>query len=202
MDVEELELIQKAGRGDEDAFSQLVLRHQSMVYHLCLRMTGDREEAFDLSQETFLKAWRAIALFQGNSKFSTWLSRIAANVCLDFLRKKRKNTVSLTQLDRDDMTVERQIADCSQDPALLLECSEHHETVQRAFGELPPQDKLILSMRAMEDMSYSEIASALDLNEGTVKSRISRAREKLRQNLNGNLFEKPASKKGKGGGKK
>lgn len=201
--MDEQDLIQRAGRGEEEAFEQLVLAHEKMVYNLCLRMTGDREEAFDLSQETFLKAWHAISLFQGDSKFTTWLSRIASNTCIDHLRKqKRKNTVSLTLQGEEDASIEAQIADCSQDPARLLELAEDRETVRQAFSSLPGEDRLILSLRAIEDMSYQDIGQALSLKPGTVKSRIFRARERLRQNLAGNLSEKAASKKGKGGGKK
>jgi RNA polymerase sigma-70 factor (ECF subfamily) len=198
--VDEKQLIQQAGQGDEAAFEQLVRQHQKTVYNLCLRMTGDREESFDLAQETFLKAWHAISLFQFDCKFTTWLCRIASNTCIDHLRKqRRKKQISLTQLDDEDTPYERLIADDSQDPALLAERAEDHRQVQAVFARLPEQDRLILSLRAVEDMSYQEIGEALDLKPGTVKSRIARAREKVRRSLGGNFLSEFSSDKGKGG---
>ena len=198
--MDELELIRQAGQGDESAFEQLVIAYEKPVYNLCLRMCGDRDEAFDLSQDTFIKAWHAISLFHGDSKFQTWLMRIASNTCIDHLRKKkRKNVIPMTDLDREDEPLERQIADYETDPAVLAEKAQDHEAVREAMSQLPDQDRLILSMRAIEDMSYREIGEALELQPGTVKSRISRAREKIRRSLDGNLFEFSSSKKGKGG---
>ncbi len=197
--MDELELIRQAGQGDESAFEQLVIAYEKPVYNLCLRMCGDRDEAFDLSQDTFIKAWHAISMFQGDSKFQTWLMRIASNTCIDHLRKKkRKNVIPMTDLDREDEPLERQIADYETDPAVLAEKAQDHEAVREAMSRLPDQDRLILSMRAIEDMSYREIGEALELQPGTVKSRISRAREKIRRSLDGNLFEFSSSKKGKG----
>ncbi len=198
--MDELELIRQAGQGDESAFEQLVIAYEKPVYNLCLRMCGDRDEAFDLSQDTFIKAWHAISMFQGDSKFQTWLMRIASNTCIDHLRKKkRKNVIPMTDLDREDEPLERQIADYETDPAVLAEKAQDHEAVREAMSQLPDQDRLILSMRAIEDMSYREIGEALELQPGTVKSRISRAREKIRRSLDGNLFDFSSSKKGKGG---
>lgn len=198
--MEEQELIRQAGQGDESAFEALVKAYEKPVYNLCLRMCGDRDEALDLSQDTFIKAWHAIALFQGDSKFQTWLLRIASNTCIDHLRrKKRRKTVSLTELDDENQPLERQIADYSTDPALLAEKAQDHEAVRAAMDRLPEQDRLILSLRAVEDMSYQEIGTALELPAGTVKSRISRAREKIRRQLDGNLFSFSASDQKKGG---
>ena len=198
--MDELELIRQAGQGDESAFEQLVIAYEKPVYNLCLRICGDRDEAFDLSQDTFIKAWHAISMFQGDSKFQTWLMRIASNTCIDHLRKKkRKNVIPMTDLDREDEPLERQIADYETDPAVLVEKAQDHEAVREAMSRLPDQDRLILSMRAIEDMSYREIGEALELQPGTVKSRISRAREKIRRSLDGNLFDFSSSKKGKGG---
>ena len=132
--MEEQELIRQAGQGDESAFEALVKAYEKPVYNLCLRMCGDRDEAFDLSQDTFIKAWHAIALFQGDSKFQTWLLRIASNTCIDHLRrKKRRKTVSLTELDDENQPLERQIADYSTDPALLAEKAQDHEAVRAAM---------------------------------------------------------------------
>ena len=197
--MNEQELIARAAEGDETAFEALVEQTQRMVYHICLRMTADADDALDLSQETYLKAWHAIALFHGEAKFSTWLCRIAANTCLDHLRKqKRKRAVSTVSLD-EELPLARQIADYSQDPAVLAEKAADRAAVMEAFSLLPDEDRLLLSLRAMEDMSYEEIAEATDLKTGTVKSRIFRAREKIRRSLGGNFSEKDTSDKVKGG---
>lgn len=198
--MDERTLIEQAGKGDERAFEQLVISYEKMVYNLCLKMTGDREEAFDLSQETFLKAWHAIGLFQFDSKFTTWLCRIASNTCIDYLRKQKKHkNISLTSLDDEDIPYEREIADSEFDPAVMAEKAADKEAVQAAFRSLPDRDRLILSLRTVEDMSYQEIGEALDLKPGTVKSRIARAREKIRRSFDGNFLSEIASDKGKGG---
>ena len=192
--------IEQAGKGDEQAFEQLVIAYEKTVYNLMFRMTGNRDDAFDLTQETFLKAWHAISLFQFDSKFSTWLCRIASNTCIDFLRKeKRRKTVSLTAVDDADETYEISIADGSLDPAAMLEAGCDRQKVYDALQSLPPEYRAVLSLRAIEDMSYEEIGQALDLKVGTVKSRIARAREKMRRRLDGNFSMKHSSDKEKGG---
>lgn len=198
--MDEKERIRLAGQGDEQVFEGLVKQYEKTVYNLCWRITGDQEEAFDLSQETFIKAWHAISLFQYESKFVTWLCRIASNTCLDYLRKrKKKRQLSLTSLDDEDLTYEREIADSQFDPAVMLEKSLDRAQVQQAFSMLPEQDRLILSLRAVEDLSYQEIGEALDLKPGTVKSRIARAREKIRRHFDGNFLSENASKRQKEG---
>lgn len=198
--MDERTLIQRAGDGDEQAFEQLVVAYQKPIYNLTLRMTGNRDDAFDLSQETFLKAWHAISLFQYDCKFLTWLCRIASNTCIDFLRKeRRRQIVSLTAMDDLDETYEIDVADPSQDPAQIVEKTLDRETVYQALQQLPAEYRLALSMRVMEDMRYEEIAEALDVKPGTVKSRISRAREKLRQQFIGNFSDPASSESSKGG---
>lgn len=195
--MDERQLVELAGAGNEDAFEQLVKAHEARVYHLALRMTGDRETAFDLTQETFLKAWHAIGMFQFDSKFSTWLCRIASNTCIDHLRRKRRyQTVSLTDPEESRAL---DLPDSSFDPAVLTERAQDREAVLQALEQLPVEYRTVLSLRALEDMSYEEIGQVLDMNPGTVKSRIFRAREKMRQLLLGNFFEIGSSKKKRGG---
>lgn len=189
------DMIARATRGDEKAFEILVNDTQKMVYNICLKMAENPEDALDLSQETYLKAWRALPQYKGESKFSTWLCRIASNTCLDFIRrqnrKKEPDTVSL----EEELSLSRQIADYSRDPGRLLEASAEKEMVREAFSRLPEEERLLLSLRAFEEMSYEEIGNALDLKPGTVKSKIFRAREKIRRNLS----EKSSSNYLKGG---
>lgn len=197
--MDEKDLIEAAGKGDEGAFEHLVRTYEKTVYNLCLRMIGDRDEAFDLSQETFIKAWHGIGLFQFDSKFSTWLCRIATNTCIDHLRKEKKKRVVSLNLMQEESPSELEIRDDSMDPALLAERAADHAMVQQAFRLLPKDDRVILSLRAIEDMSYQEIGDVLDLKPGTVKSRIARARGKIRHSLGGNFFGEITSEKGKGG---
>ena len=198
--MDERTLIQQAGAGDERAFEQLVIAYQKPIYNLALRMTGNRDDAFDLTQETFLKAWHAISLFQFDSKFLTWLCRIASNTCIDFLRKeRRRQTVSLTAMDDLDETYEIDVADPDQDPAKIIETAMDRDAVYQALQMLPAEYREALSMRVMEDMRYEDIAEALNVKPGTVKSRISRAREKLRQHFSGNFSASASSESMKGG---
>ena len=198
--MDEKQCIEQAGKGNEEAFSQLVLQYEKQIYNLTLRMTGDRDTAFDLTQETFLKAWRAISLFQFDSKFSTWLCRIASNTCIDFLRKqKKRQTISLTAVDEDNEAYEIAVSDSSLDPARIAEAAQDREIVFQALQSLPADYRIALSLRAIEDMSYDQIAEALNLSPGTVKSRISRARERIRRLLAGNFSESSSSNKLKGG---
>lgn len=198
--MDERTLIKQAGQGDEAAFEELVRTYEKTVYNLALRMTGNQDDAFDLAQTTFLKAWHAIGLFQFDSKFSTWLCRIASNACIDFLRKeKRRSTVSLTMPDDADQLYEVDVADERLDPAAVFAANIQREQVLEALGALPADYRVALSLRAIEDMSYEEIAAALDVKTGTVKSRISRAREMLRQHFSGNLSETFSSEQEKGG---
>lgn len=198
--MDERQRIISAGKGDQEAFAELVEAYQNMIYSLCYRMTGDADEAFDLAQETFLKAWHGISLFQFDSKFTTWLCRIASNVCIDYLRKqKKRKTESLNQLLAEDVSIERQIADFDADPAVILQRAAQQEAVREAFSRLSEKDRLILSLRAVEDMSYQEIGETLSISPGTVKSRIARARERIRRNFAGNFSEKYSSDFVKGG---
>ena len=198
--MEEHTLIELAVKGDNHAFEQLVLRYEKQVYHLALRMTGDRDEAFDLTQEIFIKVWRAISLFQNDCKFSTWLFRIGSNTCIDYLRRqKRKRIISLTRIDDIEDNSEMEISDNSLDPAIIAERMQDQTVVMEALQRLPEVYRVALSLRVIEDMSYEEIGIALDLKPGTVKSRIARAREKMRQALSGNFSEFRSSKSKKGG---
>ena len=163
--TEEQELVQRARAGDEDAFAALVEANQKRIYHLTLRMTGNPDDALELSQEAFLNAWRGLKKFQGESSFSTWLYRLASNACIDFLRReKRRAGLSMT-VSLDDEEEARQA-------------------------------ELVLVLRELEGLSYGEIASLLGVEEGTVKSRIARARLALRNYLTkqGNFFGETPSK--------
>ena len=185
------ELAARARAGDQDAFERLVLDNQNKVYSLAVRLVGDREEAADLAQEAFLKAWQNLSSFQGESSFSTWLYRLASNACIDFLRKgKRRQSLSMTVSLDDEEAGWAEPADWEQDPHRMLEQSERGRALARGLERLPEYQRRPLVLRELSGLSYQEIAQALDLDLGTVKSRIARARLALRKILleDGNFF--------------
>ena len=186
----EAELIQTARSGDRAAFGALVEQHYTMVYNLAFRMVGDPDDAADLTQDAFLTAWRSLASFQGQAAFSTWLYRLTSNACIDFLRReKRRGTLSLTAEDDEDGR-ELELADQRFSPERELEKKEALQAVRKGLAALSPGHRQILVLREMEGLSYEEIARVLDLEEGTVKSRIARARLALKEFLqkDGNFF--------------
>ncbi len=177
---QELAVIQRVQRGDVNAFESLVTAYEKNVYNLALRMTGSPEDAEDMAQEAFIKAYNSLPSFRGDSKFSVWLYRIVSNVCLDFLRKKnRRSTVSLSAEDDDGEDVQLDLPDMSQSPEELLEKKLTRESVRRGLASLPPDARQILLLREIQGLSYEEIGETLGLEPGTVKSRIFRARKKL-----------------------
>lgn len=176
--------VKKAASGDADAFEQLVLKYQTPIYNLCFRMVGNAEDAADLTQESFLKAWNHLHSFHYEAAFSTWLYRLASNTCLDFLRSmKRHPQISLTVEDNDGEEATLDIPDLSPSPEEALLCAEEKALLAQAMQELEPEQRQILTLRVVNEMSYADIADVLRIREGTVKSRLSRARDALRKNL-------------------
>lgn len=182
--IDEKALVQMAAKGNADAFEELVIAYQLQVYRLAFRITGNAEDAADLTQEALLKAWRGLPGFQFQSSFSTWLYRLTSNVCIDFMRSaKQIRTVPLTFEDAngEEQTLElRENAPTPEDTMIL---SEEQEALKQAFALLEPEHRQILTLRVLHELSYSSIAEILQVREGTVKSRLSRARESLRKNL-------------------
>ena len=197
---EELKLIKKAQKGDSAAFEGLILAHEGFVYNLALRALKNDADAQDATQEVFIKAWTGLGSFRGSSKFSVWLYRITDNVCKDMLRR-RKDTVSLTLSDDDGDETELELADTAPTPHEALEKRERSEALKNALEKLPEDYRKAIILREVGDLSYEEISSALNIDLGTVKSRIFRARKKLCEILSedGNFFEFSASKNRKGG---
>ena len=201
---EERAVILQVQQGDANAFEALVTAYQKQVYSLALRTVGNPEDAADLSQEAFLRAYRSIGSFRGDSKFSVWLYRLTTNICIDFLRSKgRKPTVSLTMENDDEEVQELDVADDRFDPEENFQRAELQRAVQRGLNTLPEEFRTILILRELEGMSYAEIGEILHLEEGTVKSRLFRARSRLCDFLkqDGNLPDSYASKTRKGGAK-
>ena len=189
--MDEKTIIEQVLAGDSNAFGDLVEAYQQRVYNLALRMCGNPDDAFDLSQEAFFRAWRGLSGFQFESAFSTWLFRLTSNVCLDWLRaKRRRPTVSLSTVDDEGEEQQLELPDPGKSPEEILMAAEEREALAKAMNSLPVEYREILTLRAINDLSYTEIAEILKIREGTVKSRLSRARLALRNKLlqNGNKF--------------
>ena len=182
----EKELVRAAAGGDESAFSELVRIYENKAYHLALRMVGNAEDAYDVAQDAFLAAWRGLPSFRGESGFSTWLYRLVSNAAIDHLRrtKHQRGNVSL-----DDEELNLDAPDDSPTPQEAAEERDLKEAVAAGLKELSDDHRTVLVMREVQELSYEEIADSLQLDLGTVKSRISRARTHLRKILlqSGNL---------------
>jgi len=166
--------------GDLSAFEELVAAYEKQVYNLALRMTDNPQDAEDMAQEAFLKAYRNLSQYRGESKFSVWLYRIVSNVCLDYLRaQKRRSATSLSVEDEDGEETQLDLPDESGSPEQLLERKLTREAVQRGLQSLGEEQRQILLLREIQGLSYEEIGLVLQLEPGTVKSRIFRARKKL-----------------------
>lgn len=199
---QEAAVIQAVLDGDINAYELLVKEYEKNVYNLALRMVGNSEDAADMSQEAFIKAYNSLTSFRGDSKFSVWLYRIVSNVCLDYLRSRgRRQTVSLSTENDDGEDVEIDIADETQSPERLLDRRLTRDAVRRGLAALPPEHRQILLLREIQGLSYDEIADVLGIEAGTVKSRIFRARKKLCAFLikDGNIPEFVSSSKQRGG---
>lgn len=183
---DDMVLIERSQRGDRTAFDDLVRRHERRAYQYAFRLTSNPEEAADVVADAFIRVYGALANFKGNSAFSTWLYRIITNCFLD-LRKKDKSrmTASLDQavVGQGDQEMERQIEDSRPGPDLVSERNQRERAVEDAVQALPEYQRAMIVMYHAEDLSYEEIAEALDLPIGTVKSRLNRARLQLRELL-------------------
>ena len=198
--LDDRQLVARAQGGDPEAFSQLVERHQTMVYRLALGKTGSPQDAEEVTQTAFLKAWQGLRTFQGKAAFSTWLYRLTVNAAVDLLRRRREPALSLDDPDLPP------IPDQAPSPEELSMAAERRRLLWQAIDQLPESHRLPLVLRELEGLSYREIARALDLEEGTVKSRLARGRLMLRQQLleSGTFYPTQAAEApaGKGGRRK
>jgi len=178
--AQEKEIIQKVIDGDKNAFEDLVMANQKNVYNLAMKMTRNEDDALDISQEAFVKAYQQLKNFRGDSRFSVWLYRLTYNLCIDFLRKKPKaNIIPLTYEDDGGESSPLEIPDLRDLPEDNAIRSEMRKTIKDSIDELADKHRDVLVMREITGMSYDEMAETLRVNVGTVKSRLARARLKL-----------------------
>jgi len=176
-------LVRRSLHGDRSAFAELVERYKGPICNLAYRMLGHRQDAEDVAQEVFLHVFRALGQFDFDQRFSPWIYRIAANLCLDRLRRHRGLVISLDAPLDQDHRFYRQIPDPTAGPQELAEKAETGREIQAAIDALPEKYRMILILRHFHDLSYEDLAGALDLPLGTVKTRLFRAREFLRRRL-------------------
>ena len=202
---EEYAVVVRVRAGDTDAFEALVTAYQKQIYNLTLRYVSSPEDAADLTQEAFLRAFRSLDSFRGDSRFSVWLYRLATNVCIDLLRSRgRGSASSLTVENEDEETEELDVPDARFEPQKELERRELRRAVQAGLQTLSDDAREIVILRELEGLSYAEIGERLGLEAGTVKSRLFRARKALCDYLreSGNLPDGFPSDKKKSGGEK
>ncbi len=180
----ESRLLTKARQGDVRAFEELTSGYYTKVYNICARMLNNPDDASEQAQETFIKAFKYIKDFKGNSTFSTWIYRIATNTCLDFIRKnKNKSTLSIEQETFEEVTIKDRLYSSSPGPEVIAEINEQKAAIKKAMSEMNEKNRVIIVLRDFMGLSYDQISETLETPVGTVKSRISRARSELRELL-------------------
>lgn len=173
-------LVRAAQRGDMAAFEELVARHRDKIYARAYSMMRNEEDAIDLSQEAWVKGWQRLKQFQGESSFGTWMTRIVINLCLDQLRKhKRQRTDSIEEMSEESGGVERQMPVVTVNPTAGLERGELRQRIDRALGQLSYEHRTVMVLHEFEELEYKEIAKVMGCSIGTVMSRLFYARRKM-----------------------
>lgn len=182
--INENNLLQKARNGDVGAFEELTTEYYSKVYSICYRMLNNTEDAYEQAQETFIKAFKYIKDFKGNCAISTWLYRIATNVCLDFIRKhKNKKVISIEQNTFEDLQLKDSLVSENPGPEKVAEANAQKQAIKEAMDKMNEKNRLVIILRDFMGLSYDEISDTMKVPVGTVKSRINRARNELRELL-------------------
>ena len=185
--MNESALIQDAQKGNLDAFNTLILHYQDSVYNTALRILGDEDQAADAAQEAFISAFKSINSFRGGS-FKAWLMRTVTNACYDELRRQKRRPTTPLEPDTDDgeeMDSPRWLADPSMTPAQKSEADELEHAIQHCLNNLPLEFKTVVVMADIQGMDYTEVAASVRVPLGTIKSRLARARLRLRECLQG-----------------
>src|SRR6266513_5640810 len=186
-DVSELDLVRRCQAGQTDAFDQLVTRYRTRVFAMIYNMVHNEQDAWDLAQDSFVKAWKSIGRFRGRSSFYTWIYRIVMNVTIDWLRKKQvkgagaefNDAIQLKEIEPASRTVPK----ANPLPHELMEQSEIRARIDNAIAQLSPEHRAVILMKEIEEMQYHEIAETLGCSIGTVMSRLFYARKKLQNSL-------------------
>jgi len=174
------ELVKSSQKGDMQAFEELVVRHRDKLYARAYSMMRNEEEAVDLSQEAWVKGWQRLVQFQGDSSFVTWMTRIVINLCLDQLRKnKRQRAESIEVLEEESGGVERQMPVITVNPTEGLERTELRQRIDKALLQLSHEHRTVLVLHEFEELEYKEIAKRMNCSIGTVMSRLFYARRRL-----------------------
>ena len=174
-EISNSELVKQSQLGEKAAFEELVVRHQELVFSLAYKLTGNREMANDVAQESFIRAWKAIEKFRGDSTFSTWIYRITVNTAWTLRKKAKKhNTLNI------DDTYEPIVIDEKKDPELVAINSDLSSVLVSALGKLPLEQRIIVELKNIEGRSHKEIADYLDISVTAAKVRLHRAHQKLR----------------------
>lgn len=191
-DIEKV-LIEKCKNGDIEAFEKLILGYQKKVFNLCYRYIENHDDASELAQEVFIKIYKSIINFKGESSLSTWIYKIAVGTCIDEIRKRKKYNV--ISIDNSENSAGIELIDNSHNPHSRFERNETVKEIYAAINELSEEFKTVIILRDVQGFSYSEISEIADIPMGTVKSRIKRARDDMKQFLlkNGNFFKEVSS---------
>src|SRR6266480_3832770 len=178
-------LVHAAQKGDMLAFEELVARHRDKIYGRAFSLMRNEDEALDLSQEAWVKGWQRLKQFQGEASFGTWMTRIIINLCLDQLRKqKRQRTESIEAMDEESGGVERHMPVLTVNPTAGLERNELRQRIDKALGQLSYEHRTVMVLHEFEEMEYKEIAKTMGRSIGTVMSRLFYARRKMAALLN------------------
>ena len=180
----ESELIKRCKNGDREAFNELFSMYENKVINIAYGMLSEREDAYDAAQEVFIKVYKNIASFKENSSLSTWIYRITSNTCNDILRKRQRNSLTISlNTTFDDGEKDMELRDNSPTPDEYAEYNETQRAVRKAIKELSDEYREVITLCDIEDMSYEDISNILNCPVGTVKSRINRARKALKKKL-------------------
>lgn len=182
-------LIEKSIQGDVASFEKLIVKYNRYVYNIAFRMMGNEEDAKDMSQETLIKAFKAIGQFKMEASFSTWLYRITINVCKDELRKRKESVLSYDAVLNDESTLKDIIKDEEANPILIYEKIELKSSIESALNKLSEDNKSVVVLKDLLGYSYEEIGEILQIPIGTVRSRLNRSRSTLKNILQIQLSE-------------
>lgn len=183
VDYPERELVRKSRHGDIEAFEDLIKQYERKIFNMALSMTQNYDDAGDIAQEVCIKIFKNIRKFKEDSSFSTWVYRITSNTCIDAIRRKKRTLPLTVQTGNGDEEYEIPVEDSNNLPDKVFEKNETRDAIKKCIMELAPEYRIIIILRDVNGYSYDEISGILSINMGTVKSRLNRARNLLKDKL-------------------